>query len=102
MNWLPLIIVTIQITLVAALGLLAARLFSCAAHRHSVLLAALLCILASPLFYAAVAATGLSLNLPAFFPAPRGDAAATRMPRDFAPELQRDTLPALPEPVDFS
>lgn len=81
MNWLPFISVCVQVTLVAALGLLAAALLRSAAHRHSVLLAALLCILASPIFYATAAWLGLSITLPAVFPAARENAGAIPLPR---------------------
>jgi beta-lactamase regulating signal transducer with metallopeptidase domain len=72
MNWLPCISVCVQITLVAALGLLAAALARSAAHRHNILLAALLCMLAGPVFYAAAARIGFSIALPVVFPSPRG------------------------------
>ena len=64
MNWLPIITVSVQATLLAALALFAAAWLRSAAHRHSVLLAALLCILASPVFYVAAAWSGLSFNIP--------------------------------------
>jgi beta-lactamase regulating signal transducer with metallopeptidase domain/WD40 repeat protein len=102
MNWFPLIIVSVQVSLVAALGLLAAKLLTCAAHRHSVLLAALLCILGSPLFYVGVAATGFFLNLPAVFPVSREDVAAAALARDFASTQEGKALPVLPDPTEFA
>src|SRR5687768_11836083 len=97
MSWLPIIIVSVQVTLVAALGLLAGRLLSSAAHRHSVLLAALLCILASPLFYAGVAWSGLSMNLPVVVPASRENVAVAPLLTDSTLIPQGDDLPTWPD-----
>ena len=76
MIWLPLIVVSAQVTLVAAVGLAAGSKVRSAAHRHSVLLAVLLCILASPVFFAAAAWSGLTLNLPAIHSHPDASAPA--------------------------
>ena len=64
MNWLPMISVAAQVTLVATVALVAASRLRSAAHRHSVFLAALICMLASPFFFVGTVWTGL--NLPVF------------------------------------
>jgi beta-lactamase regulating signal transducer with metallopeptidase domain len=63
MTLYPILTVCVQMTLVAVIGLLGARLSRSAAHRHSVLFAALFCILAAPLFYAGTAWSGFSLSV---------------------------------------
>lgn len=68
MNWLSLTTVLMQVTVVAAIGLVTAFWFRSAAHRHNILLAALFCMLASPVFYVASRASGLSVKVPANFP----------------------------------
>ncbi len=108
MNWFPLVIVSVQASLVAVLGLVAGSLLRSAAHRHSVLLAALLCILASPLFYAGAAWTGLSVNLPAVFPTPRESIQAAPLPTVANTDRRKETRPTLsglssaPPQTDFS
>ena len=95
MNWLTIVTVSIQVTLVAAVGLLTALLLRSAAHRHSVLLAAMLCILASPIFYALAAWTGISVTLPVAFPTTRVSTNAIPLPAPVTPSQQHD-LPQEP------
>lgn len=70
MNWLSMTTISILATLLALVGLTLSSLFRSAAHRHQVLVAAMLCILASPLCYGAAAWSGLSLGLPFLTAAP--------------------------------
>src|SRR5688500_8371206 len=97
MNWLPILSVSVQVTLVGAVGLVVASLLRSAAHRHTVLLAALLCILGSPLFYAGAAWSGVAVNLPALFPAPREIAEAVPLPPVATTDQREDVFPGLPE-----
>src|ERR1700730_2531832 len=97
MNWLPILTVCAQVTLVAAVGLLAAGRIRSAAHRHSVLLAALLCILAGPLFYVGAAWTGLAINISAVFPVPRLREQAVSLPTGQSQGPHADSVQTLPE-----
>jgi len=99
MSWLPIIVVSVQVTFVAALGLVAGVWIRSAAHRHTVLLAALLCILASPLFYAAASLFGISLDLPAPFAARPESNTNERVPTDSTPVQQQIDFAMRPEPA---
>jgi|GEM_PF-5544908 len=100
MNGLTLLTVFFQVTLLAAVGLAAARPWRSAALRHGVLLATLLCLLAAPGVSLLVDAAGFSVDIAPTFPlfAPRPPAPArpapTRLPHS-SPDAQ-----ALPEKKD--
>ncbi len=80
MNWPPLITLSVQVTLVSAIALTIAVQLRSAAQRHNVLLAGMMCMLGSPLFYAAGMWTGLSIALPVGFAISPDTVSATPTP----------------------
>jgi beta-lactamase regulating signal transducer with metallopeptidase domain len=102
MIWTSILNVFVQVTLIASMGLLVAGVLRSAAHRHSVLLVTLLCILSAPLLYIGAAWAGISFNVAAILPIIRDAESTAFRPTVRNPGPEDGVGKSFPEPSSKS